>query len=179
LRRHISWVHAQRDRLNRRVSAVSRPLADGDTVMLWGDALTLRIIRGRAGARCIAYQMIVSVADPSDAGAVAFAIDALYRREVREVLPDVLAKWGAELGRMPSKVTIRTMKTRWGSCTVTSRAIRINPTLAAHHPRCLSYVVLHEMVHMFESSHGPGFQSMMDAHLPNWRAIRAELNSRK
>jgi len=121
----------------------------------------------------------ISVPDPTDADAVNGAVQALYRRETRALLPDFVDKWSRALGRQPSRVTIRAMRTRWGSCTTTTGAIRINPELAARHPRCLNYVVLHELVHLFEPGHGPGFQAVMDAQLPGWRVIRAELNARR
>jgi len=177
IRAHLDWMLAQRAKAVSRGPAVARPLADGDALPLWGDALVVRLVRGRSGARPANDVVTIAVPDPADAAAVAAAVASLYRREVRAVLPDIVAKWAAALGRMPSRVTIRAMRTRWGSCTTTTGAIRINPELAARHPRCLSYVVLHELVHLSEPGHGPGFQALMDAQLPGWRAIRAELNS--
>ena len=176
LRQRIGWVRAQQARLQ--ASGTNAPLADGGTVYLWGDALTVRARPGRSGARPSGNDLIITVADPADPAALAAAVAALYRREVKAVLPDIVAKWSAELGRQPSRLTLRTMRTRWGSCTPTTGAIRINPELAARHPHCLSYVVLHELAHLIEPGHGPVFQAIMDAHLPTWRTIRTELNNR-
>lgn len=176
LRDRVDWVRHQQARLG--VSGPVRPLAEGDRLPLWGDELTVHLTRGRRGARPIAVNKVtISVADPTDATAVDEAVMSLYRRELRTVLPDFVEKWAMRLGRAPTRLTVRAMRTRWGSCTTTTGAIRINLELAARHPRCLNYVVLHEMVHLLEPGHGPGFQAIMDAHLPNWRAIRAELNS--
>jgi len=178
IRNHFDWVVAHRAKMASRAPATARPLSDGDALPLWGDAVVVRLVRGHSGARPSKDLVTIAVPDPADPALVAAAIASLYRREVRAVLPDLVAKWAGELHRMPSSVTIRAMRTRWGSCTPTTGAIRINPDLAARHPRCLSYVVLHEMVHMSEPGHGPGFQALMDAHLPNWRTVRAELNKR-
>ena len=175
LRQRLGWVHRQQAKLASRASA--QPLRDGGQLPLWGEQCDVRLTRGRGGARPTAVNRVtISVADPTDAESVNQAVTALYRRELAALLPDFVEHWSVVLGRSPSRVTIRTMRTRWGSCTTNTGAIRLNPELAAHHPKCLNYVVLHEMAHLFEPGHGPGFQAIMDAHLPTWRAIRAELN---
>jgi len=175
LSERAGWAKAQRDRML--AASPARPLVDGSTVLLWGDEVPLHVVGGRGGGRLGAEGFRVAVPDPTDTAAIAAAIAALHRREARAVLPDIVEKWADELGAHPARVTLRSMRTRWGSCTPTTRAIRINPELAARHPRCLSYVVLHEIAHLLEPGHGPRFVAIMDAHLPNWRAIRAELRS--
>jgi len=173
LTERAAWARAQRDRML--AASPARPLADGSTVLLWGDEIPLHVVPGRAGGRLGSGEFRVAVPDPTDTAAIAAAVAALHRREARALLPDLVEKWADELGVHPARVTLRAMRTRWGSCTPTTRAIRINPELAARHPRCLSYVVLHEIAHLLAPGHGPDFVAVMDAHLPNWRTIRAEL----
>ena len=48
--------------------------------------------------------------------------------------------------------------------------------MAQQPPECLEYIVVHEMVHLLERSHGPRFVAQ-DQHLPKWRSCKAELNS--
>jgi len=180
VRERIDWVRAQQARLATSTRQAPHPLADGDRLILWGDELVVKLAKGRGGARPqAAGQVTIHVPDPTDPDAVTAAVQALYRRETGALLPDFVDKWSSALQRRPTRVTIRAMRTRWGSCTTTTGAIRINPELAARHPRYLSYVVLHELVHLLEPGHGAGFQAVMDAQLPNWRAIRAELNNRR
>jgi len=173
LSERAGWAKAQRERLL--AIGQARQLTNGSTVALWGDEIPLSVVSGRSGGRLTADGFRVFIPDPTDIDAIEAAIKALHRRETKAVLPDLVEKWSAELGVSPTRVTLRSMRTRWGSCTPTTKAIRINPELAARHPRCLSYVVLHEITHLIEPGHGPGFIAVMDAHLPNWRAVRAEL----
>ena len=176
LQARLDWVRQQQQRLsNRHLSLQS--LTDGSTVRLWGDSIRLRIVIGRSRTHLDGNVLTISVAEPADYRTIAAKLTDFYRREIKAVLPDLIAKWGTALGRQPSRVSLRVMRTRWGSCTPTSGAIRLNPDLAAFHPHCLSYVVLHELVHLVEAGHGLAFQSLMDSHLANWRSIRAELRS--
>jgi len=174
VREQRDWILAQKAKVDHQ-PAPATPMHSGDTLLLWGDALEVRLTTGRGGARPSKDSVTISVPSPSY---VDTAILALYHREVWAVLDDIIAKWSEKLGRTPSRVSVRAMRTRWGSCTQATGAIRINPQLAARHPRCLDYVVLHEMVHLLERGHGPGFQALMDTHLPGWRTIRAELNDK-
>ena len=77
-------------------------------------------------------------------------IDDLYRAEVTRILPDVAARIEQIIGVHAARWSVRTMKTRWGSCTPKTGAIRINARLAAYPPECLEFVVAHELVHLLE-----------------------------
>lgn len=68
------------------------------------------------------------------------------------------------------------MKTRWGSCNPESGRIWFNLELAKKDPKCLEYVVVHEMVHFLERNHGEAFVAHMDRFLSGWRLRRDELN---
>lgn len=61
------------------------------------------------------------------------------------------------------------MKTRWGSCTPKTGAIRINARLAAYPPECLEFVVAHELVHLLEPSHNARFHALLDEFCPGNR----------
>ncbi len=61
------------------------------------------------------------------------------------------------------------MKTRWGSCTPKTGAIRINARLAAYPPECLEFVVAHELVHLLEPSHNTRFHALLDEFCPGNR----------
>ena len=76
-----------------------------------------------------------------------------------------------------SKFYVQHMKTKWGSCNPAAGTIRLNTELAKKPRECLEYIVLHEMVHLLEPTHGPKFVKLMDLFMPSWRATRDLLNS--
>ena len=61
----------------------------------------------------------------------------LLKKDVEKLI----AKWEPVMGVKASGVTIRQMKTRWGSCNVRTHHININLALAKKPPECLEYVV--------------------------------------
>ena len=97
-------------------------------------------------------------------------------RAINEQLPGLLARWSGIIGRQPSHITVRTMSSRWGSCTPRTGRIRLNVQLGLMDPKFLEYVLVHEMTHLWVGGHGPAFRQRMDAYLPEWRHVRHELN---
>lgn len=69
------------------------------------------------------------------------------------------------------------MKTKWGSCNRESAHIWFNLELAKKNPRCLEYIVVHEMTHLLERNHNDRFTELMGSFLPDWRGRRDELNA--
>lgn len=53
---------------------------------------------------------------------------------------------------------------RWGSCTIEDRAIRVSARLASFPDWVLDYVLVHELAHLLEASHGPRFRELVDRY---------------
>ena len=103
------------------------------------------------------------------------ALDELYRTEVLRALPDVVERMEARIGVHAARWSVRVMKTRWGSCTPKTGAIRINARLAAYPTECLEFVVAHELVHLLEPSHNARFHALLDEFCPDNRGIARRL----
>lgn len=100
----------------------------------------------------------------------------LAAERIQSQLPALLNKWQPIIGKAPSHITLRTMTSRWGSCTPKTARIRLNLQLGLMPPELLEYVLVHEMTHLWERGHGVGFQRRMDSYLPNWKQLRKEIN---
>lgn len=88
----------------------------------------------------------------------------------------LVMKWEPVMGVKVSGVTIRQMKTRWGSCNVKTHHININLALLYKPDECLEYVVVHEMTHILEASHNEVFWGYMTKFYPDWKRVRKYLN---
>jgi predicted metal-dependent hydrolase len=58
-----------------------------------------------------------------------------------------------------------------------SRRIWLSLELAKKPVQCIEYIVVHELAHLIERHHNERFLTIMDQHMPQWRAHREELNS--
>ncbi len=89
----------------------------------------------------------------------------------------IAEKYAPIVGKKPSSIKYRLMKTRWGSCTHSTGAIRLNLELANMSEDLIEYVVLHEMTHLWECNHGEGFKRRLSLYLPDWKERKKRLNS--
>ncbi|MBO7665330.1 MAG: M48 family metallopeptidase, partial [Aeriscardovia sp.] len=103
---------------------------------------------------------------------------ARAERTLRNRLAVLLPRWTAAVGRAPTRIAIRPMTSRWGSCTPATGRIRINAELAGMPERLLEYVLVHELAHLLVPGHGPRFQALMTRFLPDWKDRRREINRR-
>lgn len=102
--------------------------------------------------------------------------EARARRIINDRLPQLLETWVPIIGKGPTAITLRHMKTRWGSCTPSTGRIRLNTELAWLDPGLLEYVLVHELTHLHAHGHGPYFQQLMTGYMPDWRRRRSRLN---
>lgn len=97
----------------------------------------------------------------------------------REVLRERYQACVGRLGRLKlpdaKTLSIRRMRTRWGSCSK-GRIVSLNPELIYAPKDCIDYVITHELCHLREMNHGVGFTRLMDRALPEWKALREKLN---
>lgn len=64
---------------------------------------------------------------------------------------------------------------RWGSCTPRTGAIRISDRVRVMPDYVRDYIIVHELIHLVEPGHGPGFQALL-AGYPEGDRARAFLD---
>jgi predicted metal-dependent hydrolase len=99
-----------------------------------------------------------------------------YRQQLKEQIPDLLAKWEEIIGVRTEAWGVKRMKTKWGTCNIAARRIWLNLELAKKPVHCLEYLIVHELVHLLERLHNDRFKALMDQFLPQWRVYKEELN---
>ena len=94
-----------------------------------------------------------------------------YSWQLEDILTELLPRWEERFQVMVEKISIKIMKTRWGSANARSRRISMNLDVIRFEKPCIEYVLVHEMAHFFEPNHGKGFKTLMDEMLPGWREL--------
>lgn len=74
-----------------------------------------------------------------------------------------------------SKITLRKMTTRWGSCTAQNN-ISLNIGLIALTDELRDYIILHELVHTKIKNHSKEFWNELGNFIPNPKAQNRKLN---
>lgn len=76
----------------------------------------------------------------------------------------------------PSSIVIRSMPTRWGSCTPKGK-ILLNPELIKAPRVCIEYVIIHELCHLVHHNHTQKFIALQVKVMPDWEKWKMKLEN--
>ena len=195
VQRNSAWIISRLAQREQRQTTADEPLSPRSTIALWGKPITVQ--------DALDHDFASPAPRPKQATFASFMgadetdkrpqvkqhaaldgltpeelqtrIDQLYASEVTVALHDMVHAYEIAMGVTVARVSVRSMKTRWGSCTPKTGAIRIARELAAYPIECLDMVVAHELVHLLEPSHNQRFHALLDTYCPNNRALSQRL----
>ncbi|MBQ8821861.1 MAG: M48 family metallopeptidase, partial [Lachnospiraceae bacterium] len=150
---------------------------NGEKHLLWGKEYSLEVVytKGKPCASVQGEQILLELPKDGDTALRQKLIENLYRRQLKAKVPLLMEKYTKIVGKVPDSWGVKNMKTRWGTCNVTDKRIWLNLQLAKFPQECLEYVIVHELVHLYEKGHNAVFYGYMDRFYPGWREIRKKL----
>ncbi len=177
----LDWIIKHRQKYATNEPLQELRMISGEVHYYRGKAYTLKLIEGAAqsGIEIAGKNMYMYCRGESDYERRKRLLYSWYRTDLAARIDVLKPKWKHLIKLEPESVSFRKMKARWGSCSISSRHIRLNTELAKLSDACLEYVYVHELVHLLERAHNRRFYSYMDSFLPGWRKTRAILNGRK
>lgn len=159
--------------------AVPRDYVSGETHFYLGRRYQLKVVedRGRRSTVKLIRGRIEIVAPIADPRAIRRRLHAWYRLRAADYLRRRLSDLSERLDWVDEIPVLKLVKMerQWGSCSP-SGAINVNPALIRAPRHCIDYVLIHELCHLKEHNHGRTFYALLERHLPDWGAIKAELD---
>ena len=99
-----------------------------------------------------------------------------YQERAKDIFSEILTRYSKMLEIDFNTFSIKTMKTRWGSCKISSRHITLNLELIKKPKKSIEYVILHELAHIKYPYHNQDFYNYLNIHIPDWENARTKLN---
>jgi predicted metal-dependent hydrolase len=178
---HQAWVVKRLAAVRAEESAVSVDLSDGRVVTTRKHTMRAVACDTEAaswtlknGALTIYYPQAGCLTDPSAQEAVRTGLVAVYRAEAKMLLPARVEYWAERFGFSYSRVAIKNMRSRWGSCS-SRNIINLNLHLMRLNDSLIDYVILHELVHTRVRNHSAAFWKHLQAHIGNAKDLDAQL----
>lgn len=192
---NMDWIERQRKKQEQMVPKPVRHFESGETLYVWGKAYELLLLtdpdmvrqmcgdeaagallkHNMAAVKIENSKLMLSCPAGFDEAKRERCLDAWMKRQMEAFLPAIFQGCGSIVGKRESSWYVRKMKTRWGTCNIRTGRICINLTLGHLPPEYLSYIVTHELTHLWEKGHGEKFRARMDLYYPQWRERRKEI----
>ena len=174
----LPWIRDQRAKLRAQAREAPRRYVTRESHWLWGRRYLL-VVKERDAKPTVALdhrRVTLTVRPGSSAEMRGRVLHAWHLRLLHADVPPLIGRWEPRLGVQVNRYFLQRMKTRWGGCNHLAGTIRLNTELVKKPKDLLEYVVVHEMAHLLEPTHGPRFLALLDKHYPAWREARGELN---
>jgi predicted metal-dependent hydrolase len=100
-----------------------------------------------------------------------------YKAEASKIFPETLSmvlKTHENKMFKPTGLVIRSMKSRWGSCSKKG-IITLSTELIKLSDIYIEYVIIHELCHLKHHNHGNNYYKLLSELFPDWKIIRKEL----
>ena len=122
----------------------------------------------------IKKHLVIITRHETESRALAELSATIDRAKARRHLTGSLKRLAKEHGFTFNRVSIRSQKTRWGSCSRNNN-ISLNVKLVLLPEDLVDYVILHELVHTWIHNHSKSFWEELDRYVRNSKAFASRL----
>jgi predicted metal-dependent hydrolase len=160
LQEGLRFANDKRAWLAGRLAAIPArtPFADGITIPLLGEAVTIRHRPdSRHGVERAGNELLVAGASEH----VARRVRDWLKAQARSELSARSRICASRVGRDVARVRISDPKSRWGSCSARG-GLAYSWRLVLAPPHVMDYVVAHEVAHLIEHNHGRRFWKLVE-----------------
>ena len=123
--------------------------------------------------KLIAYVRDISA---NNAPAIKQMLIKWYQQKAEIILQERTKKYSEVIGVTPSKITIKTFKARWGSCSI-RREIQYNWKIIMAPKHIIDYLVVHELCHIRHHNHSPLYWKTVAKYHPEYKECKIWLKN--
>jgi predicted metal-dependent hydrolase len=180
VRKRAAWILKQQkyfEQFNPRTP--ERRYLSGETHLYLGRQYRLKVVKSALSAvKLIHGHIVVQSTQPRNCEETKRLLDEWYvaRAHLRfnERLNECLKRFSWPASVLPSGLTVRMMRKRWGSMTK-KRRLLLNRRLIQAPVDAIDYVITHELCHVLEPSHGPNFHQVIGRAMQDWERRKEKL----
>jgi hypothetical protein len=167
------WIQSQLDRMSRQAPP-SGPLPWGPGTLVWyrGRKVPLEPVSGG----CQLDDQFIALPASLVQGGHSWRplVERHLRRLAEREFPPLVVAAADRYGVVIHRVSIRSQRTRWGSCS-RHKTISLNWRLIQIPEFIRDYLFAHELAHVREMNHSPRFWRVVGEFFPAWRDAEAWL----
>lgn len=100
----------------------------------------------------------------------------LHKKDAEMFIIPRVRELAMQYGFSPKLITIKKLKTKWGSCSSTGNLI-FNYKVFFLPQELQEYIFFHELCHLKEMNHSATFWSLVAMHIPDYKECRKQLRT--
>ncbi len=175
------WIRGkiQSNLLKAQNAPAQKQYQSGEKLLYLGREYTLRIERGcprsvalENGSICVRLEF-----DENGNYKPSAVQNQLYKWYITRALQEVkrrIGLHGEKIGVKPQKVTLKSMRSRWGSCSSNGRiSLAWNIIMAPE--EIIDYLIVHELCHIIHHNHSAEYWNLVASIIPEYRQRRTWL----
>lgn len=169
------WIRKRLAKNQTRAPVRTLRFVDGESIPFKGSTIELCATSGRR-THFDPERKVLYVPEEKRPGAKERCVKAasvvrFFEREARHCFENLIERYAPIVGRAPVAVTVRGMKSRWGSCSAAGR-ISLNWRILCAPPEAAEYLVVHEMCHLIHRNHSKHFWASVEKAMPGFKEAR-------
>ena len=178
LRRKLRWILKQKHYFSTFKTVAAKEYVSGESLRYLGRSYKL-LVRKAEDAERVSLQhgtLTIESFFPRTRLYTKKLLDAWLIEKAKEHFAERLATCVQQVGLKESPdLTIRLMKSRWGSYSRKTHRVCLNLKLIHASKRQIDYVITHELCHIEHLAHDKAFYRLLSSRLPDWKQIKTNL----
>lgn len=168
------WIAKQSDAIGLPQLRSGHRIGKSYRLVIINDSKLENVVKGRIDGHMIKIQTGFSTSNPLVQKKAAKLCEQALRQDSETILVPRLYNLAIKHNFVFSKVTLRKLSSRWGSCTE-RKNISLNIFLVQLPQELIDYVMLHELVHTKHLNHGQNFWATLEELKPATPHLRKRL----
>lgn len=164
LQQHEAWIIKQLQKHHSSLQQVKMP--ENIHLGLLGIDFPVSYVEGLKPGLADKNSFLV-ISSPSDEHTLQLLRNWI-RQKAKKLLPDMLSQTAKEFDFSYHKVSIRSQKSRWGSCS-SSGTISLNDQLLFMPENTVRYLMIHELCHTRFMNHSASFWKLVEKYCPDYK----------
>ena len=174
LNQHQRWLFNNYDKIQN-ADNQKKTFTSGEMHHYLGEKYELKVVESNKNSVEIKDgYLIVNVKSPE---LVENQLNKWYKNQAKTIFSELIVPIIERFRKYnvaPTKIGIRDMRSRWGSCS-RKGSISLNLQLIKLPENCIRQVMIHEMCHLVYFDHQAGFHALMTEMMPDWKLWKKQL----
>lgn len=176
VRQKTPWIQ---QKLQHQPSIAERHFISGESLLFLGQQFNFQLISNEGSDTIIKTVEDIQLhgrLNRLSKAAIRSRLITWYKQQATLYLSSRTAHYSAITGLKPRSITIKTYRSRWGSCGVYAD-IQFNWKLMLAPPQIIDYVIVHELCHIEQHNHSAAFWQLVKRHYPDFKTARLWLKN--